>query len=148
MIELRTNTLVENYEYVTIHDPAVDRDRDDFEEAWAHYLDGAADCPLRAGGKPTIFQLRHLRKADRALLQAMSRRYSGGESGLTDGSILWAFRLGVAGIDHDSSTPVNLTFETTQESRHLSEASLEMFQDDVIIDVALRIIGKLNVSPK
>lgn len=148
MLELRTNTLVEDYDYVTRFDPAVDAGREDFAAAWEQYLDGAGECPIKPGGKPTIFRLRHLRKVDRALLQSMARDYGGNGAGVSDGAILWAFRLGVVGVNHPGSSPVNLSTQVTRESRHLDLASVELFSDDVIIDVALRILSRLNLGPK
>lgn len=59
---IRSQTaLAGEYTYVSRLDDALDRDAPDFSQAWDQYLDGVRDAPIKAGGTPTVFHLRHLK---------------------------------------------------------------------------------------
>ncbi len=56
----KTNTLVGDFEYISVYDDAVDSSGDDFPEKWKRYMDGQAEPPLKTGETPTVFVLKHL----------------------------------------------------------------------------------------
>lgn len=58
MIQLRTATLQDDFDYVCESDPALDSDRPDFDEAMARFRETGSDCPLRDGQEATVFKLR------------------------------------------------------------------------------------------
>jgi hypothetical protein len=63
MLRGQTN-LVGEYTYVCKSDDALDLDAPDFDARWEQYLEGVADAPLKAGGTPTVFHLRHLKAGE------------------------------------------------------------------------------------
>lgn len=68
--------LVDEYTYVSLFDDALDREAPDFAQRWQEYLDGTAEPPIKAGGTPTVFHLRHLRaKEMNELMRAGANGY-------------------------------------------------------------------------
>ena len=60
------NTIVEDYEYISRHDDALDSGNPAFEDKWQKYLDGVGQVPLRDGHAPTKFKMRHIQTSQKA----------------------------------------------------------------------------------
>lgn len=58
---LKTATLVDDFEFISSEDPAVDTSGDDFAEVWRRFLEGAGPAPIKEGQEPVIWKLRHIR---------------------------------------------------------------------------------------
>lgn len=67
MIKLNA-TLVDDYEYVSRNDDAVDSDAADFDERWQKYMDGMGECPVKHGCEPSRFTMRHIGSLQKASL--------------------------------------------------------------------------------
>ena len=60
-IRLRPASLNDEFEYISLHDDALDGDAEDFAEKFAMYREGTKDSPpLKEGKEPTRFILRPL----------------------------------------------------------------------------------------
>ena len=136
-----TNTLVENYTYVSKLDEAVDTDCDEFKHKWELYLDGKADPPLRPGGKPTVWHLQHLSLRKRAKLNGMAP---------TEFAVLaTAMALVKAeGWVDMAGKPIEVEHQYEDGVRVTSEKTLEVMGDALCGDIAMRVIRSFNPSPR
>lgn len=84
MLSIKSATVHEPYEWIYPGDDAIDRGRDDWESELEAALESndMGRVPLRQGGQPTIFTLRHP--------TATMRRYFSGLHGRDEG---WAIAL-------------------------------------------------------
>lgn len=135
----RTATLVEDYDYVSKFDEAVDQSLPDFELRWKQYRDGVGEPPLIPGAKPVTFRLRHLGTAERMYL-------SSAESGHE--RLLVAAGLAIVGVE-------NLGVEFRKDSSKFGPYKLVHAHAEVIAaipvealaDVGSLVIERVNLRP-
>jgi hypothetical protein len=144
---IRSHTLVENYDYVSRYDEAVDRDLPDFDEKWRLYLDGAGEPPIKAGEKPTKFQLRHVSSTERIYLYEL---YQHEEKGLMLAAAAMAL-VGVTGLDDGSGKPITVKQEHTDVGplriRHASKETMDRLPVDVLLELGAVVVERLRLRP-
>jgi len=79
----KTNTLIGDFEYISVYDDAVDSSGDDFPEKWKRYLDGQAEPPLKPGEQPTVFVLKHLTELEKKRLIEQEEKHGHQATALT-----------------------------------------------------------------
>jgi hypothetical protein len=171
MIQRKTATLVEDYEYICRQDAAVDRPPDiepedpedvvqskkkalaEFDLKWEHYADGKGPCPLVPGGKPTRFKLRHLNTVSMGRLAPYFARAETDKSAWPQ-LLVAAFTLGVAGVENycaPDGKPIKAEHEM-DEGLHgcpvLSAKSFNEFEMSIVFEVGARIVKRQNPDPK
>lgn len=144
---LRSNTLVDDFEYVSRADDAVDTSAEDFEHKWKLYRDGAAEPPLKAGAKPTRFKLRHLTSTERLRLLEMSQ---GGEHGLYVAAVAFAL-VGIK--DMDAPAGKESEFKQTWEDagpvrlRHATKETLDAIPVEVLLELGALVMERTTARP-
>lgn len=78
-----SNTLVADFEYISVYDDAVDSSGDDFPEKWQRYLDGQAPPPLKPGETPTVWVLKHLTELEKKRLIEQEEKHGHQATALT-----------------------------------------------------------------
>ncbi len=171
MIERKTVTLVDNYEYICKQDAAVDRpptiepaDSPETVEAkqkaiaafdlkWEHYLDGKGPCPLVPGGRPTVFTLRHLNTVARGRLARFFAK-TAEEASTWPETLVAAFALGLESVDGyvgKDGRPLKVVHELDAGLHAcpvVSSASMNEFDLDVIMEVGARVMARSRPDSK
>jgi hypothetical protein len=144
---IRSNTLVQDYEYISRFDEAVDSGREDFEHAWKLYLDGAGDCPLKAGVEPTRFKLRHITSSERVYLLEL---HSNGEHGLMVAAAAMAL-VGAKNLSDGEGKPAQVAREVTEvgplKIAHATKASVDLLPPDVILELGSVVLDRMRLRP-
>jgi hypothetical protein len=145
-----TNTLVEDYEFVSQFDPAVDRTAEDFELKWKQHLDGIAEVPLKPNAKPAKFRLRHLDDVDRKILRKM---LSAGDGDVTQELLDAAAALAIIGFTDADGKELRLSFSTERyalfEATHVSGDSIRAMKlpDNALTDVGGAVLARTFTRP-
>jgi len=157
------NTLVTSYTFVSPLDPALDTEAEEelpdgtkkrtFPDRWQRYLDGTGECPVRAGEKPTVFTLRHLRTAERALLDRyVARAVSDSSESLA--ACIAAFAVALESVENLSDAEgkaVKAEFDVDTNGiypvRIASQKTLDAVGHDVAVSVGRRVIERLSLGP-
>ncbi len=144
---LRSHTLVENYDFISQFDDAVEREAPDFEQRWKLYTDGAADCPLKAGAEPTRFQLRHITSSERVYLLEL---HEGGEHGLMVAAAAMAL-VGIKNLRDEEGKPLEVKREATEigplRILHATKATLDRLPVDVILELGSVVLSRMQLRP-
>jgi len=151
MIESRTSTLVKDYECICKSDPAVDKTVDDFDNKWSQYTLGKAECPLRAGAKPTIFTLGHIMGKPRGLLEKeTSYHHVEGKSQVSVGSAIAAFKIAFRSVENFQVDGKEFIPKFTVENgvKLLSNESTLHFPDHIVVEVGARAQSRTYLDPK
>ncbi len=154
MLQRKTVTLAEEYQYVSRQDDAVNSDAADFDEKWEQYVDGAGPPPLIPGAVPTKFTLRHLDTVARGKLMKYLARADDDPSTRYEACVA-AFALAVTGVEDclgPDGKPLKLTFDIDRDGEHpvrvLSAASLKEFELGWVLEVGGFVLSRLNPGPK
>ncbi len=144
---IRANTLVENFEYVSRADEAVDDSVDEFDHKWKLYRDGMAAPPLKAGGKPTLFKLRHLSSTERMYLLELAQ---GGEQGLYIAAAAIAL-VGAKPLEGADGKPFEIRQEVTSvgpiKVRHATKDSLDALPVEVLLELGGLVMERATTRP-
>jgi hypothetical protein len=145
-IVLRTNTLVEDYQYISKSDDAVDADAADFDEKWRLYQEGKGDPPLKAGKEPTVFTMQHLRSVrDKKLLHSESGKHGAG------GALITACLLSLKSADNlrdESGKLVKLEQELNDGVWCCAQESVDLLGLDLVLELGGVALSRMNASPK
>lgn len=171
MIQRKTATLCEEYEYICRQDDAVDappepepadseeiaaakkKELAAFDLKWEQYADGKGPCPLVPGGKPTRFTLRHLNTVARGRMSTYLAKTDHDKSAWPE-ALVAAFVLGVKDVDNCFSADgkaIKLVHDYDDGLHNcpiLSADSLNQFDMSVVMEVGSRIIKRLSPDPK
>lgn len=144
---IRSHTLVENYEYVSRFDEAVDADVPEFDHKWKLYADGGGEPPLKAGAQPTRFTLRHVTSTERMYLFEM---FQGEEKGLMLAAAAMAL-VSVKGFEDQSGKPIEVSKEFTDVGpvriQHASKATLDALPVDVLLELGSVVVDRMRLRP-
>ncbi len=153
MLHRKTVTLVEEYDYISREDDAVNRDDPAFDEKWEQYLDGQTEPPLLPGAKPTIFRLRHLNTVARTRLMRYIAQAQDDASRWPE-ALVAAFVLGVVGVENYSGKegkPLQVKPDYDDGLHHcpiLSAETVNEFEAETVLEVGGRVLSRLAPSPK
>lgn len=147
-MSIKSHTLVEPYEYVSVHDAAVDSDAPDFEERWRLYLDGAGEPPLKPGAEPVRYQLRHVTNTERGYLMKLGRD-ADGSAPLAAAAIAL---VGMSGAKDGEGKPLGVEFDFTQYGlfriKHASQATLDRLGGlEVLYDIGGAVFHRMSLRP-
>jgi len=144
---IRANTLVEDFEYVSQYDEAVDKSAEDFDHKWTIYRDGLGDPPIKTGETPTRFKLRHLTATERLYLLELSQ---GEEHGLYIAAAAIAL-IGVKGMNGADGKPHVIRQEVTHVGpvrlRHASKESLDAFPMEILLELGGLVVERVTARP-
>jgi hypothetical protein len=144
---IRSHTLVDNYEYVSRFDEAVDHDVPEFEHKWKLYADGAGEPPLKPGAQPTRFTLRHVTSTERMYLYEM---FQGEEKGLMLAAAAMAL-VGAKGLEDAAGKPIEVSKEFTDigplRIQHASKTTLDALPVDVLLELGAVAVERLRLRP-
>ena len=90
-IKLQAATLVEPFEYISLHDSAMDTECENFADEFTKYREGAIDAPpLKPGEKPAVWTLAPIVDAQlKAMLDGVREEH---------GRAAWAVMTAASGI--------------------------------------------------
>lgn len=90
-IKLQSATLVDEFEYISLHDSAMDTEAEEFAEKFAKYREGTTDAPpLKDGETPAVWTLKPITDARlKAMLDGVREEH---------GQAAWAVAVAAAGI--------------------------------------------------
>lgn len=152
---IRTNTLVDDFEYVSIHDEAIDAPADGsdpaaieaFQHKWKLYRDGMGDPPLKAGVKPTRFKLRHITSAERIYLMELQ---SGDEKGVAVAAAAMAI-VGASDLADSDGKKIEIRQEATSvgpvKIRHASKESMDALPMEVLLEIGALVMERSTIRP-
>lgn len=144
---IRTNTLVQDFEYVSQFDEAVDKSAEDFEHKWKIYRDGMGEPPLVAGSSPTRFKLRHVTSVERIYLLEIAQ---GDEHGLYIAAAAMSL-VGAKGAADEAGKPYEVKFETSTAGplkiRHATKASLDALPVEVLLELGSLAMERATARP-
>lgn len=140
----KTNTLVGDFEYVSPYDDAVDETVENFEERWSQYLDGMAEPPLKPGGEPTVFVLKHLTSVEMDRVKDIATKHG------THAAALAACALGLKAAKNWDGK--DYTFQTEKDDwisplRVLTADELNKLSGEVRADLGLRVFMAAQPRP-
>lgn len=140
-----SNTLVENYQYISKYDEAVDKDDTDFDDKWERYLDGQAEPPLRGSGQPTVWHFRHLTPRQRAKVMSMPHQ---------EGAFA-ALAMSLTKVDNftdEKGRAIKVEHVFEDGIRVASEKTLQQIHDaggnDLLFDLVNRVSKAMFPDPK
>lgn len=102
-MQLKEPTLVENYKWVYVFDPAINRDIEDFAQLWDEAKDSGnwSAIQLQDGRQPVIWTLRHLRGVVRRRLQDMvNADFRNGRTEPSAETLYHAARFAIVGVEN------------------------------------------------
>jgi hypothetical protein len=154
-----------SYEHIVFTDPALDRDTADFEEKYLRYRDTGDEqhLPLRPGGKPIVFTLRHPHGRIRSRLRAMVRKAAQSRSPIDEAETYYcaaqyAIESVRGALAPDGKGELRVTHEPDPESGHVRVTEFSMsqlqavedasgFPDNLLQLVGDEVIRRLFVGP-
>ena len=145
MISL-TNTLMEDYTYISKLDSAVDTDDEDFEHNWELYLDGKGSPPTKNGEKPTIFTLQHL-TSTRHLKILQSEKDKHGAIGMCLAACAMALK-DADNLRDDRGRRFKLERELVDDVWCLKQEHLDQLGAPLACELGARAISRLDVQKK
>lgn len=151
-LNLNSNTLVEDYDFVWVGDAALDR-AGDFDETYQKYIDtgDASLLPVVPGQKPILWRLRHLRgRARKRILDAFL---------VTDGAsrleIFWdacAIALvGVIGLRNADGSNADIDRVTVGGVSLVSDGDMTILDEafpGLIESIGIHVVKRSSPSPK
>jgi hypothetical protein len=145
-IVLNTNTLVEDYQYISKTDDAVDRDASDFDELWRLYQEGKGDAPLKPNKEPTVFTMQHLRSVEeKKLLHSESTKHGAG------GALIMACLLSLKSADNlrdERGKLIKIARELQDGHWCCSEESVDLLGLDLVLELGGVALNRMNNAPK
>lgn len=141
MIQLRTSTLQDDFDFICDSDPALDTEREDFEAEMERFRDTGKDAPIREGQEPTIFKLQPI-KSNRCL--AMLNDLLGKEGAVT--YFYQAAALGLVGV---SNLP-GFKVERIRGASGFDQVDVECLDKlplAVIVELGKAVVEQSNPNP-
>ena len=133
-IRLTSSSLSSPFEYISIHDEAVDAETKGFKDKWAQYRDGAIpEPPLRAGVEPTRWQLTPITNSrQRSYLQGFQEKH--GNSALF---VAYAASgiTGVSGLLDENGEAVEIQFVREDKYQIVCEEQLAAIPAEVLVEL-------------
>lgn len=138
-------SLVKNYTYISIHDPAVDVNADGFAEEWKKYIDGTIqEPPLKQGQSPTVFTLKPITSA------SLIARLKG--VNVASGSQSWAVATAahcIVSIENFSDTdgvPFEPRLVNVSGFSSISEDDKDLIGEKILAELGGRLITRRSPS--
>lgn len=160
---IRTHTLVDDFEYVSRLDDAVDapvppvdpEDKDAakaheaalaaFEHKWSLYQDGGGPCPLKGDAQPTYLRLRHLTPSESACVFEL-----GSNEGGTAPLVARFALVGARGLEVEGK-PYEVKFETLRHGgakfRVASTKSMDVFPPALQFELGHVVMARMRLRP-
>jgi hypothetical protein len=144
---IRSHTLVDDYQYISRFDEAVDSSLADFEDRWRQYMDGAAEPPLKPGIEPARFTLRHVTNTERVYLLEMAQ---GDEKGLMIGAASIAL-VEAKGVEGPDGKPLKVARDFTEygphKIQHANKATMDALPVDVLLELGAVAVERMRLRP-
>lgn len=142
-IQLLDPNLQGEFTHISVADPALDRDAEDFESKWEQYMETGSMPPLKDGEEPTVFKLKPIEDAE---LDAKIR-------GKIDGTgIAWAVETACYSLkaidnlrDHNGKK-FELKFESVDGFRKVCREHRNLLGRELLAELGLVCIGKQSPS--
>lgn len=138
-IKLQSATLVDDFEYISLTDSALDVDNKDFQDSFEKYKDGMGDPLLKDGEEPTRFKLRPI--ADVQLLSKLRGQHE------RHGRSAFAREAGAIGIkgvsglnDPATGNPLELKFDRKDGYTILCADHQNMLGLDLMEELGLMVL--------
>jgi hypothetical protein len=141
-----SKTLVENYPYISQHDPAVNTDDPDFEHKWKLYTDGAEPRPpLRPGAKPVEWQMRHITTAaERAKIADAEDREGMNSAVLVAAAIAL---VDAKGLSDDKGNKVEFPRQRDGKVDCLADEVMLRLPPKVLFEIGMVAIKRMALDP-
>ena len=138
-IKLQAATLVEPFEYISLHDSAMDTEAEGFAEAFKKYREGSIEAPpLKQGEEPTVWTLVPITDARlKAMLDGVREEH---------GTAAWAVMTAAAGIQAVSNLadPDGKPFKIKREFRDgfsfVANEQLNLIGAEVLNEIGMVIL--------
>lgn len=134
-----TATLVEDFEYISLHDEAINADHEDFAEEFRKYREGTVELPpLKDGAEPTVWTLRPIRSAKlKAALDGVRAEH---------GQAAWSVATaaagikGVSGLKDNDGKPYKLRYEREDGYEIVCEEQLNEIGAAILNEIGMAIL--------
>ena len=142
-IQLLDPSLQGEFTYISINDPALDKDADGFEDAWERFIDCGELPPIKNGEEPTVFRLKPV---DDAELDAQIR------GKLDSIGIRWAVEtasyslVGIDNLRDKDGHEFKLGFEMVNGFRKVCKEHRNLLGRELLTELGQVCIGKQSPS--
>ena len=145
-IRLSTATLSEPFEYISLHDDALDTEREDFADEFQRYRDGQAPPPLKPGVEPTRWTLEPITDARlKAMLEGVREEH---------GRTMWFLATaavgvtGVSGLSDERGRPFKLKRPRSSDGYPtMSHEQQDQIGAQILAELGMAIITHNIPSP-
>jgi len=143
-IQLKTATLVADWDYISLHDEAMDDETDGFQKLYEDFVEGRGPAPLKDGVEPTVWKLAHLSDV-RTIAKLDGIRTS-------DGNTAWAVAasacciVSVQGLTDSEGKPYRIRREYEDGVKMLPTAQINEIGIDIMAEIGMVILTKKSPS--
>ena len=152
-----TSTLVSDYDCYYSEDPALEKDKEGFQEIWDEYLKtgDSSKVPLKAGQEPTRWRLRHVKGKAKRMLQDIIRKTMV-EDIISPTAAYLACQVALVGIENlpdaqGREFDMETTFDKDLKFNVVSEETMQILdtldEGAVINQLGIRAILSMSASP-
>ena len=152
-LNINSNTLVEDYDFVWRLDPALDHDHAEFDDKYQEYMSTGdlTVVPLKAGQTPLLWRLRHLK--GRSKKRIMDQFNASGQK--TSFELLWdacAVALaGVTGLKTGDGGDASIDIVESNGLLRVAESDMEVLDENfpgLVESIGLKAITRSSPDPK
>lgn len=143
-LQLQPPSLSGEFEYISIHDEAVDQEAEDFADKWKAYREGQGEPPLKNGITPTVWTLRQINDA----------RLTANLRGVNEAHGSQAFAVAIAavslqrvsGLNDSKGKPYKLKFVMEDGYRVVCEDQLNEIGANALVELGQVVITHKSPS--
>ncbi len=134
-IKLKTATLVEEFEYVSLLDDALDGDAEDFADKFKVHRETGTMPPLKDGKKPTVWILRPVTGVRlQSMIDGVLEEHGRKAFYLT---LAAAGLKGVKGVTNEKGKPFKLQFDRSSGYEMVCDEHLDLIGLDVLQELGM-----------